>query len=132
MEYVCVLYDESDITKIVTTYDDLIIGSTVTVPTRAEFDAAGYTPEGKYLKGFTAGETFIRPGATYTINKSDVGDATILFICPEYIDVPDSGYGRLISIEDYEESASLTRAFISGGSGLYAYGSGANFSSPSR
>lgn len=126
LEYVNVMYGD-DLTDIAATYSDKAVGDSITLPTVDEFRAAGYIPQGKYLAGFTAGSTCVKPGASYTIAEEDASGG-IVYIFPDYRDVPDTGYGDLIAIEDYEETAALTRAFVPGGSGLYAFGSGASFS----
>ena len=74
-------------------------GSAVTLPTASDF--AEYTPDGKFLKGFMAGEKTVAPGASYTVTADDAETGTF-DIYPVFVSIPDAGYGELVFFEDFE------------------------------
>lgn len=74
-------------------------GSAVTLPTASDF--AEYTPDGKFLKGFMAGEKTVAPGASYTVTADDAETGTF-DIYPVFVSIPEAGYGELVFFEDFE------------------------------
>lgn len=77
-------------------YPDINPGETITMPSAA--DMAEYTPDGKFLKGFTVNGTSVAPGEVFTVTDELTRTGTFCFY-PVYA---DAGYGELVFFENFE------------------------------
>lgn len=80
-------------------YPDINPGETITMPSAA--DMAEYTPDGKFLKGFTVNGTSVAPGEVFTVTDELTRTGTFCFY-PVYA---DAGYGELVFFENFESTS---------------------------
>lgn len=96
----------SNETDVLGTHESMGVGSTVTLPTAEQM--AAYTPNGMFLKGFSAGEKICAAGSEYKLTEADIQLGALTFV-PLYAEIPDPGYGELVFYEDFEgASGTLT------------------------
>ena len=93
-----VMYGDSE-DDVLESYPDIKSGETITMPSAA--DMAEYTPDGKFLKGFTVNGTSVAPGEVFTVTDELTRTGTFCFY-PVYA---DAGYGELVFFENFESTS---------------------------